>query len=310
MNELQVSKSQEVAQAGQGVGWTGNASVEIAQSREMAEVQAAVFMARKFPRDEIAATNRIMNACDRPTLAEVAVYEYSRGGTAISGPSIRLAEAVAQSWGNMQYGVRELDQRNGESTCEAFAWDMETNTRVMKSFKVSHLRHTKKGDSILTDPRDIYELVANNGARRVRACILGVVPGDIVELAVQRCEATTTAKADLSPEGIKKVVEAFGKYGISKLQIEKRIQRSMDSISAGQICQLRKIIASIKDGMSKAADWFETIPTEGAKEPSKKLTDIVAKKKDEIAPKNEPEPDGHDQEPNEEEEQFTDELPL
>ena len=44
------------------------------------------------------------------------------------------------------------------------------------------------------------------------------------------------------------------------------------------------------------------------------LTDIVAKKKEEIAPKpepkSEPEPDGHDQEPNEEEEQFTDELPL
>lgn len=167
---------------------------------------------------------------------------------------------------------------------------------------------------MLTDPRDIYELVANNGARRVRACILGVVPGDIVELAVRRCEATTTAKADLSPEGINKVVEAFGKYGICKLQIEKRIQRSMDSISAGQICQLRKIIASIKDGMSKATDWFEAITTEEPKEKSKKLTDIVAKKKEEIAPKPEPkpepEPDGHDQEPTEEEEQLTDELPL
>lgn len=264
--------------------WTGNASVEIAQSREMAEVQAAVYMARKFPRDEIAATNRILNACDRPSLAEVAVYEYARGGTAIAGPSIRLAEAIAQSWGNMQYGVREIDQTNGESTCEAFAWDVETNTRAIRSFKVKHVRYANRSLSALIDPRDIYEAVANNGARRLRACILEIVPRDVSDLAVERCEATITAKADLSPEGIKKVLAAFEKYGITKAQIEKRIQRSIESITAGQICQLRKIIASIKDGMSQAAEWFEKTTTEGGAADGKKLADIVSKKAAEIVP--------------------------
>ena len=32
---------------------------------------------------------------------------------------------MAQAWGNMQFGIRELDQRNGESTVQAFAWDVE-----------------------------------------------------------------------------------------------------------------------------------------------------------------------------------------
>ncbi len=255
------------------------AGVEIAASREMAEVQAAVVMARRFPRDEMRAIEKIRNACSRPTLAESAVYQYSRGGSDVSGPSIRLAEAIAAAWGNLQFGVREVEQRNGESTCEAFAWDVESNTRVVKSFKVSHIRHTKKGDVLLTDPRDIYEMVANQGARRVRACILGIIPGDVVEDAVRQCETTLNAKADTTPEGLKKVADAFAAYGVTVKQIEARIQRRWDSITAAQVVGLRKIIVSLRDGMSKPEDWFEPIagdeakPSEAAK--PKKLRDAL-----------------------------------
>jgi len=263
----------QTALTGRGAG------VEISASREMAEVQAAVVMARRFPRDEIRAVEKIRNACSRPSLAESAVYQYSRGGSDVSGPSIRLAEAIATAWGNIQFGVREVDQRNGESTCEAFAWDVESNVRVVKSFKVSHIRHTKRGDTVLTDPRDIYEMVANQGARRVRACILGIIPGDVVEDAVKQCETTLNAKADTTPEGLKKVADAFAQYGITVKQIEARIQRRFDSITAAQVVGLRKIIVSLKDGMSKPEDWFEPIakdeakPSEAAK--PKKLRDAL-----------------------------------
>lgn len=241
------------------------AGVEIAASREMAEVQAAVVMARRFPRDEMRAVEKIKNACSRPSLAESAVYQYSRGGADVSGPSIRLAEALAANWGNIQCGVREVEQRNGESTCEAFAWDMESNFRVVKSFKVPHIRHTKRGDTVLTDPRDIYEMVANQGARRVRACILGVIPGDVVEEAVKQCEATLNAKADTTPEGLKKVADAFAAYGITVKQLEARIQRRFDSITPAQVVGLRKIIVSLRDGMSKPEDWFEPVAQTDAK---------------------------------------------
>jgi hypothetical protein len=261
----------QTALTGRGAG------VEIAASREMAEVQAAVVMARRFPRDEMRAIEKIKNACSRPSLAESAVYQYSRGGSDVSGPSIRLAEALAANWGNIQCGVREVEQRNGESTCEAFAWDMESNFRVVKSFKVSHIRHTRRGDTVLTDPRDIYEMVANQGARRVRSCILGIIPGDVVEDAVRQCETTLNAKADTTPEGLKKVADAFAAYGVTVKQLEARIQRRWDSITAAQVVGLRKIIVSLRDGMSKPEDWFDPIakavPSEIAK--PKKLRDAL-----------------------------------
>ena len=245
-----------------------SALTHIESSRAVQEVQAAMVIAKKFPRDEKAALDRILNACTRPGLANAAVYQYARGGTDITGPSIRLAETIAQNWGNLQFGIRELEQANGESTVEAFAWDIETNTRQTKTFQIPHERHTKQGVKKLTDPRDIYELVANNGARRLRACILGIIPGDVIETALNQCETTMAADADTSPDAQKKIVEAFGKYGVKKDQIEARIQRRLDSITAAQVVALRKIGASLKDGMSKPEEWFPSIVTESAKVPS------------------------------------------
>jgi len=234
----------------------GNAIADASTAREVQEVQAMMTIAKRFPRDEKAALDRIINACTRKGLADSACYQYSRGGTDITGPSIRLAEAIAQAWGNLQFGVRELEQRNGESTVEAFAWDLETNTRQVKTFQVKHERHTKMGAKALTDPRDIYELVANQGARRVRACILGVVPGDVVDAAVKQCDVTLNATAEVTPESIKKLVDVFAGLKVSKEQIEARIQRHIDAITPAQIVALRKIYNSLKDGMSKPSDWF------------------------------------------------------
>lgn len=238
---------------------TGGALVQQETQRAIAEVQAAMILARQFPRNEQECLDRMMVAFQRQGLAEAALYSYSRGGTEITGPSIRAAEAIAQAWGNMQFGVRELSQSHGESTVEAFAWDVQTNTRQVKVFQVKHERSKKTGNVRLTDPRDIYELVANQGARRLRACILGVIPGDIVEAVVDQTETTLKAKANTSPEALKKLVDAFGQYSVTKEMIEKKIQRHLESMTPAQLVNMRKIYNSLKDGMSKPGDWFEDV---------------------------------------------------
>jgi len=231
--------------------------------RALAEVQAAMLIARANPRDPVQAMDRILNACTRPSLAESAIYCYSRGGSDVTGPSIRLAEAMAQSWGNLQFGLRELAQGNGESTVQAFAWDVESNTRKEVTFQIPHVRHTRTGVRRLEDPRDIYELVANQGSRRLRACILAVIPGDVTEAAVRQCELTQTSSADTSPEAVKRMVDAFAKLGVTREQIEARIQRRLDAIRPAQVVDLRRVYTSINDGMSTAADWFP-VPSEEA----------------------------------------------
>lgn len=243
---------------------TAAVSSAVAQEREVAEVQAAMVIAKRFPRDPRVAMDRVLMACTRPTLAEAALYSYARGGQEITGPSIRLAEAMAQAWGNLQIGVREIEQRDGESTVEAYAWDLETNLRQSKVFQVAHERHTRQGKKRLTDPRDIYELVANQGARRLRACILAAIPGDVTESAVRQCEVTLKSKVELTPERIKAMLATFAGYGVTKEQIEKRIQRHLDAITPALFLQLGKIANTLRDGMSQPGDWFEVTGTGAA----------------------------------------------
>lgn len=232
------------------------------EAREAQHVQIAMLAAKRFPRDEKSALDRILNSCCRESLAAVSQYQYAKGGTDISGPSIRLAEAVAQHWGNIETGWREVDRyRDGKdvgvSVVECFAWDLESNFRVPRTFNVRHWRDTRSGGYALNDERDIYELCANQAARRVRACLLAVIPGDVIEEAVRQCDATLAAQADTGPDAQKKILAAFEPHRITKAQIEKRIQRRLDAITPAQVVSLRKILASLRDGMSAPEDWFE-----------------------------------------------------
>jgi len=244
---------------GKQMAAAGNNAMAVAEvERAIQEVQAAMVIAKKFPRDQIKAMDRIINACTRPTLAQTALYCYPRGGQEVTGPSIRLAEVLAQEWGNIHFGVRELSAENGVSTVETFAYDVENNVRQVKVFQVAHTRYAKGQLNKLTDPRDIYEMIANQGARRLRACILGVIPGDVIEAAERQCEITQEANIDVTPETIKKMLDAFEKeYGVTQQLIEKRIGKRADAINASQLLNLRKIFQSLRDGMSKASDWFD-----------------------------------------------------
>lgn len=232
------------------------------QSRELAETQTKYLMAERFPRNEVAAMDRILNAFSRPTLAEKAAYQFARGGSDIAGPSIRAAEAIAQQWGNMDSGWREL-QRGTDATgvpfseVEAFCVDLQSRNSKRLQFIVRHWRDTKKGGYKLTDERDIYELCANQAQRRLRACILASIPGDVTEAAMQQSEVTLKSKADTSPEAMLKMVEAFSVFGVTREHIEKRIQRRLDAIQPAQVVSLKRIYASLRDDMSTAADWFE-----------------------------------------------------
>lgn len=232
------------------------------QARGIAEVQAKLLMAQQFPRNQVQAMDDILNAFTRPKLAEVAKYQYSRGGTDIDGPSIRAAETIAQNWGNIEFGFREVARGRGPdgvtySEVEAFAFDLQKRTRRNLQFQVRHWRDTRKGGYAITDERDIYEMISNMAQRRVRACILAVVPGDVVDSAMEQAEVTLKATADTSPEAMQKLLSAFEPFGVTKEHIEARIQRRIDSIQPAQVVSLRKIYASLRDGMSKAADWFE-----------------------------------------------------
>lgn len=252
MSDLMIRESNEITEA-------RSSQAQMMISRQAQEVQAAMVIAKKFPRDEFEAQERIKRACQRSSLAEQSVYSYPRGGETVTGPSIRLAEAIAKNWGNIDYGVIELDKKDGNSEMMAYAWDLETNTRVTKIFTVEHTRDTrKKGKIRLTDDRDIYEATANFGARRMRACILGVIPGDVVDMAVAECKKTLSAGGGRPmQERIGQMLQVFKtEFGVTKEQIEEYVGRPAGVYGNDEIILLQGVYKAIKDGQATVESYF------------------------------------------------------
>lgn len=252
----QLEQQFQMQQSNTGTGVMANTMA----SREMEEVKGQIFLAKQFPRNVFDSQKRILDQCKRESLAKTAIYSYPRGGQNVSGPSIRLAEVIAQNYGNITAGVRELEQRDGESVAQAYAWDMETNTRIEKTFTVPHIRYTRNGTKKLEDPRDIYELVANNGARRLRACILSVIPGDVVEEAINECNKTLSGnnKTPLK-DRLARALNAFKEdYSVTQEMIETKYGYDISQFSEKNFVDLTQTFNALKDGMAKVEDAFNT----------------------------------------------------
>lgn len=246
-------------------------ATEYQESKALSEIKGKMFLARQFPRDEDLALARVVKECGRPELAAAAQYEYPKGDSVVKGPSIRLVEVLARHWGNIDFGVNEIEALDGSTTIKAFAWDLETNVSDEKTFSVRHERSTKKGSYRITDERDIYEMVANKGARRKRACLLSVMPGWYVDAALAACDETLS-KALTAGKSIEEVraavVESFAEFGITPEQITGKIGKEPDKLTKNDIVKLRHLYSAIKDGFVKASDAFGEAPGAGDALPS------------------------------------------
>lgn len=240
--------------------------LEVEKSRAVQEVQASLVIAKRFPRNEVNAELRILKECDRFDLAKSATYSYPRGKEKVSGPTIRLAEVIARHWGNVDYGFRQLELSNGRSMFEAFCWDKETNTKAARTFYVEHKLQLKdRSTKDLTDPRDVYELGANQSQRRVRACILEIIPGYIVDNALARCRESLKRGEGKDPLSarITRMVEAFGtKQGVSLLMLEKRLGRPVGEMTQDEFVDFWEIYNSLDQGNSRKEQWFGEAPAE------------------------------------------------
>lgn len=253
-------------------------------------VLASIWIAKQFPRDLAEVTARMNQACSRLTLAQSATYALPRGGTTVEGPSIRLAEALIGAWGNAEAGWKEVarhwDPKGADgkgcmvSECVAFCFDKETNVRREISFTVNHTRDKNEYEGgrkvmkrvALESERDVYELCANMASRRIRACILQVVPGWLTEEALEIVSATLKKdeNAEKLPERIQSMEAKFLELGVSRAQLEKKLGHSLEpnDMTMAEVYRLGRVYTSIADGMIRMNDVFPTEEQSEVKDPN------------------------------------------
>ena len=235
------------------------------ETREIAEVKAQIFLAKQFPRDVQTVVGNIISECRNPHLAENAQYSYVKGkgdkATEIKGPSIRLLEVIARNWGNCDSSLIELERRKGGSTVKVRFWDFETNAQQSKTFDVNFVRNTKNGSYEVTDEREQYEMMANYGARRLRACIQSGIPSYIIDQALETCEKTmaeSIKRGKPIEETRQSMLEYFQQLAdwITPEMLGGVVDKEFDKLTVQDIVKIKNLYNAIKDGFVKPEAAF------------------------------------------------------
>ena len=230
------------------------------ETKKIAEVQAKMILAQRFPRNAAYARQMIAMECENKDLAEKAIYVFPRGDSEVRGASIRLVECVARHWGNILCGVEEIASNKDSATVRAYCWDLQTNFADEKVFDVSFERTTKKGSYMLTDPRDRYEKLANDAARRKRACIQAIIPKFIIDEAMEICEKTLSGSINEKniEETKAKMVNAFRAIAewITEEDLAEKCGKDWANLGTHDIVKLRNLYNAVKDGFVKPSDAF------------------------------------------------------
>jgi hypothetical protein len=254
-----------------GLSTTTDFSSELAPTAAAAEkqfeIQSAVVLAKRFPRDEDGAFQRLMKACGRTSFAEDAEYSFPRGNKLndetgqweknfVNGPSINLAREGSRVWGNMRHGFVVTTDTENERTIMGFAWDLETNTRVQAEDSFKKLVYRRKDGWVKPDERDLRELTNRRAAILKRNCILEILPKDLIEDALDECRKTLRSNAEKDPDGErKKILMAFSQLNISAEMLTAYLGHAVGQSSPAEIADLRAVYKSISDGNTTWADY-------------------------------------------------------
>ncbi|KAB2858643.1 MAG: hypothetical protein F9K41_00005 [Sphingopyxis terrae] len=270
-----------------------NMAVQIAR----AELDQAVVTARQYPRSiDRAMRNIITLATLSEKTATDCVYALPRAGKAIRGPSVRLAEIIAQQWGNCHVGSRivGVDLADKVIIAEGVFHDLETG---MKRISQVRRRITDRNGKLFNE--DMVNVTGNAAAAiAMREAVLKGVPRGIWEEAYDRCEQVIRGDVKTLNERRESAIKAFAAFGVTPEQIFDYLEiEGEKDITLDHLATLTATRSAIKSGESQVEDFFDMTkkgpPTRRQAQPAEKREqpkEEAKKPEQSAAPKEEAKP--------------------
>lgn len=278
---ISVPKAGEITETGFGnvaVERRGETSAMAMAKQAEAAIQARYVMAMQRPRDTMAARARILKDCERPGFAEKAIYRKPIG-QGIEGPSIRLAEAATRAMTNIMTSASAVYDDADKRIVRVMSIDLENNSSFEKDVtipkvversnghgrEVVSVRTNKAGKTTYLVKATDDEILNTENAlvsKAMRGCMLRLIPGDILEEAIQECYATMAKKDAQDPDAaLKKLADSFAGIGVTPDQLSQYLGHPLAQVQAKELTTLRGIYTAIKDG---EASWAEVLAAKDA----------------------------------------------
>lgn len=265
-NELQTIEGQHIE-----VMQVNNTESLAALTRSEIDVQIAT--AKQYPRNLARVLGNIETlATMDEEVAGSCFYTLRRQGKVIEGASVRMAEIIASSWGNLRVQARIIGNDGKMITAQGVCHDLESNYAV--SAEVKRRITDKNGHTFSED----MQVVTGNAACAIamRNALFKVVPAALVKKVIDKAKKVSLGESMTLETSREKMLQYFKTIGVEEKQILDYLSiEKVDEINIDMVIELRGLANAIKEGTTTAKEAFDPkFDVQKAQEVANKFVDF------------------------------------
>ena len=218
------------------------------------EIESQIATAKQYPR----AISKFKDRCkslatiDEET-AVSCFYGVPRGGKTIYGPSVRLAEIVLATYGNLAAEAQVVGIDDRFVHVVGIARDLELNAavKVPKSVRITDKKGCRYND-------DMIGVTANAAcSKALRDAIFRIVPRALVNSIYNECRKVAIGDASTLANRRATVLERLQKMGADLDRVLHAVGKSkIDDLTGDDVVDLIAIGVAIKDGDATVDEAF------------------------------------------------------
>lgn len=225
------------------------------------EVDVQISTAKRYPRNmrQFLAKAESMATIDEET-ASGCFYRLparkSKDGEEskpIEGPSVRFAEIIAATWGNLRVQAQIVDDKDGFITAQGRCWDLENNVAV--AVDVRRKITTKDGRRFSDDMINVTANAACGIA--FRNSVMKVVPLSVSRSVYLKARQVAIGDASTLEARRANAVDYFAKMGVNVQQLCAAVGKaSIVDITVDDIATLVGLKTAIREGELSVDEAF------------------------------------------------------
>lgn len=226
------------------------------------EIDVQIATAKQYPRNLARVLGNIETlATIDEDVAGSCFYTLRRQGKVIEGPSVRMAEIIASSWGNLRVQARIVGNDGKQITAQGVCHDLENNYAT--SVEVKRRITDKYGKTFSED----MQVVTGNAACAIamRNALFKVVPYALIKKVIDKAKKVSLGESMTLENSRTKMLEYFKTIGVDEKQVMDYLSVSkIDEINIDMVVELRGLATAIKEGTVTVKEAF-TSEAEAAK---------------------------------------------
>lgn len=225
------------------------------QATDRALIDIQISTARAYPRsiDRCKKDAMALACLDEETAASM-FYVLKRDGKRIEGPSVRLAEVIANSWEHVRAEARIDEIGERFVTATATAMDLQKNVAIRTSVKrrITTREGERYGDDMIQTTCNAAMSLA------MRNAIQKVIPFALIKSVYEEAKLVAIGKAESFTANRDKMLGLFDKAGVKLTDILAYFgYQGIDDFRLNDMIDLRGIYQAIRDGETTVENAFK-----------------------------------------------------